>query len=905
MRIVLVGPEIEENLGLRSIHATLAAAGHAASIVDFSRAAQIEPVARRLAEEQPDLVGLSMLYTARAREFIRLARRIRAAGFRGHLTAGGHFSSLNAPELLRDEPALDSVVHGEGEEGLLALAAGLDEPAAVAGVSFRDATGAVVRSGARPNPPDLDARPWSTRPERFHRYLGQPIANLLSSRGCYADCAFCSIHAWHRENGGSRFRLRAPDAVAREMAALYHGRWVRIFNFQDDNFFLPTAGANLQRFRALGRELAALGVHGIAIQAKGRPDSMDPDVLDVLLELGLFRLFLGVETDAVAGLRTLNRGIRREDNHRALALLRERELHVAFNLLLFDPDSTLATIRENVAFMAQQGYFPLNFCRTEVYAGTPLERRLAAEGRLRGSYLGRWYTIADPQAQAAFELFERVFTPRNFSAGGMHHVSMKVDYLFHLLRHFHPAQVDGALEARVKGLVGRLNADSATRMEAICAVVEAGPHAPAALEAEAARLSEGLAAFDVRAREEARQIEARIEALAREPERRPRSSLLPRVAAAAIALAAPACQPTHMCEMAPPPVEQVVDQAVAERIKAEFLQGHLVELERAMVGAGLYGLDATVWLWVAPGQAPVLQRLEISPESPQIRDLLAARLREPALSWLQQTGIASFQMRVESMTTHMCEMAPPPNWDDLPQPVPTQDLAPEEQERVRSGLWRDHGARLEELRALHGGGRVTLDAAIDVRGNAVEVALTVEPRQDDVVEGLLALLQASWPEVSRAGRVHLVLWEDRVIPVGPRDDTHMCEMAPPPMPPTPPPADAYLKPDEQELVRAALSRDYNGPLGLLHAQHEGGHAVMEATVAADGHPMVIAVRLEPQVQEVYRGLNDLLAKAHYEVPRMGKLSITLWDDTVPTIPEIDDTHMCEMAPAPIRPFMKK
>jgi coproporphyrinogen III oxidase-like Fe-S oxidoreductase len=93
------------------------------------------------------------------------------------------------------------------------------------------------------------------------------------------------------------------------MAVLYHEHGVRIFNFHDDNFFLPSREDNLRRFAALRSLLDEQGVGRIAIQVKARPDSIDEEVVRSLLDLGLFRVFLGVESNAVAGLRTLGRGI--------------------------------------------------------------------------------------------------------------------------------------------------------------------------------------------------------------------------------------------------------------------------------------------------------------------------------------------------------------------------------------------------------------------------------------------------------------------------------------------------------------------------------------------------------------------------------------------------------------------
>jgi hypothetical protein len=99
-------------------------------------------------------------------------------------------------------------------------------------------------------------------------------------------------------------------------------------------------------------------------------DSIDRETVAGMQEIGLFRVFLGVETNAVAGLLTLGRGIRREENAAALQILRAAGTHTCFNLLMFDPETTLGDLRENIAFLARQAEFPLNFCRVEVYAGT-------------------------------------------------------------------------------------------------------------------------------------------------------------------------------------------------------------------------------------------------------------------------------------------------------------------------------------------------------------------------------------------------------------------------------------------------------------------------------------------------------------------------------------------------------
>jgi radical SAM superfamily enzyme YgiQ (UPF0313 family) len=494
MRVCLVGPEIEENLGLRYLHSSLRKTGHHPRIVPFEATRMIPLVTDQVLGLAPDVVGLSMVFTGRAREFVSLAESLRRASYRGHITAGGHFATFHAGSLLRDFPAIDSIVHGEGEETLVDLVENLPDLESVRGISFRPRTGSVMTTVPRPNPDDLDSRPWPTRPDRFADYLGLPIANMLSSRGCHANCHFCSINAWYRQNPGRRFRRRGVEAVADEMAWLYHQRGVRIFNFHDDNFFLPGEADNLRRIRALRACLAERDVRKIGIQVKARPDAITEPVVAALKAIGLFRVFLGVETNAVAGLRTLGRGIRREQNHEALRILRCHDIHTTFNLLMFDPESTMDDLADNIAFIRRYATFPLNFGRTEVYSGTALEKRLRAEGRLLGDYFGHHYRIADARAQRVFELYRRVFLHRCFGEGSMNNEAMRLDYYAHILRHFYPERYDPQLGREAAQLIAQLNRNSAEILQACRDFVsESGSNDTTAMETFAARLAKARA----------------------------------------------------------------------------------------------------------------------------------------------------------------------------------------------------------------------------------------------------------------------------------------------------------------------------------------------------------------------------------------------------------------------------
>ena len=459
MQVALLGAELEENIGLRYMASALEARGHAAEIVPFNSGREEAETVRRAMALSPDLIGLSMVFTSRGREFCRLADSLRAAGFTGRLIGGGHFAALNAERLLADWPAFDAVGLGEGEDIITALADDPAHPEKVAGLCYRVAGGSIVRNPSRGNPDNLDALPFPKR-TTFHSYFDKPIASILSSRGCWRDCAFCSINAWYKSGGGKKFRTRSIDNIVAEMKDLYFTHGVRIFNFQDDNFFLPEPKLAARRFEALRDGLREARVGQIAIAVKARPDSITEESIRVLDELGLFRVFLGVENASEHGLSALNRHCSVEDILKALRILNDYDVHIAYNLLMWELDTTMEDLLINLRFMGRHIENPANFCRAEAYEGTGLAAKLRATSRLEGDYFGFDYRLRDPRVEALHQMANFAFFDRNFNDDGLHYFNMQVDFMYQLLRRFHPELVSETLRAEVRNFIKHTNLDT-------------------------------------------------------------------------------------------------------------------------------------------------------------------------------------------------------------------------------------------------------------------------------------------------------------------------------------------------------------------------------------------------------------------------------------------------------------
>jgi len=439
---VFVGPELEDNLAIRTLASSVRAAGMPASFVRFNTRDEVSTVVADLLASAPALVGLSMAFQHRAPEFLALAAALRGRGYDGHICAGGHVATVMPDEVLAAGSPIDTALGHEGEDSIVRLLRVLDDRRAwndVPGLAWRDETGTIRRNPPAPACRDLDSLPLPARDRPLRRHLGLPFVPLAGSRGCYGSCRFCAVSTFHQLRPGPRLRYRSPEHVAREMAALYHDHGARIFCFHDETLFLPKPAQTRRRLDEISDHLRRLGVGRIAVVGKARPDAIEPGLLSHLREsFGLMRLYVGIENWSAAGLEHLGRGITADVAAAALTACRATGVYGCYNLLLFEPDGTLEDVEENLRGMERFSDVPVNFCRAEAYAGTPLWMDLQQAGRLRTDGFATDYTIADPRAQRLFKIARQVFRDRNFAPDGLGNVVMSLGYERQLLLHFLP-----------------------------------------------------------------------------------------------------------------------------------------------------------------------------------------------------------------------------------------------------------------------------------------------------------------------------------------------------------------------------------------------------------------------------------------------------------------------------------
>jgi anaerobic magnesium-protoporphyrin IX monomethyl ester cyclase len=481
---LFVGWEKQENLGLRYVMAYLNAHGLRAELAPFSplRPDGIQEAAARW---RPALIGFSIIFQYTLREFAEAMRRLRQGGVTAHFTAGGHFPSLCPEQTLRELQPLDSVVCFEGEATALELLRKLDrreEWGSIRGLAYRDGGGVVVNP-PRPLIADLDSLPWPVRGESPQTCRGIPAAPMLASRGCLHDCTFCSIRQFYGAAPGALRRTRSPRDVVAEMRSLFLRQGVRIFLFQDDDFAARTVHQRrwVEEFLS---ELDARGLTGrIAWKISCRVDDVEEELMRECRRRGLLAVYLGVESGTPEGLRTLGKRVSVEQNLQALRTLKQAGLDYDMGFMLFDPDSSFATLRANLRFLRRVAEVegpPISFVKMLPLAGTAIQARLAAENRLTGDSLRPDYNFLDRRLDYFYLFVILNFSRRNSDPEGLVESLRQAYFDSVLVRAFDLDPRGESYQAALRGVVDRANHSALDVLETALDLFEQCPDARAA-----------------------------------------------------------------------------------------------------------------------------------------------------------------------------------------------------------------------------------------------------------------------------------------------------------------------------------------------------------------------------------------------------------------------------------------
>ncbi|MEZ4768409.1 MAG: radical SAM protein [Caldilineales bacterium] len=317
-------------LGLLYVSSHLKAKGFDVEVFDTTFSAW-DAFEQHMRAVRPPLVGIytNLMTKQRVLQMLPLFRELGSRVILGgpeppyyaedYLAAGADIVAVGEGELTLEELIPHLARHGM---------AGLEQ---VRGIVYRDGAGRIVRTGPRPQIPDLSAQPWPDREaidlERYlqtwHTHHGVRSVSLITARGCPYTCTWCSHSVF-----GETHRRRSVADVVDEVAWLAERYNPDQLWYADDVFTI-----NRRWFLQYAEALKARGLR-IPFECISRADRIDEAVADALAEMGCYRLWIGAESGSQRILDAMKRKADIADVQAKSRLLQSKGIEVGMFIML-------------------------------------------------------------------------------------------------------------------------------------------------------------------------------------------------------------------------------------------------------------------------------------------------------------------------------------------------------------------------------------------------------------------------------------------------------------------------------------------------------------------------------------------------------------------------------------------
>ena len=327
---------------------------------------------------QPDIVGVTST-TLTYKSALRIVKICKEVWPNCITAIGGPHVTFWDDKALQEEPSLDVVVRGEGENTMLELAQRVEKDQA-----FHDLVGTTCRKGTeimknpdRPFLEDLDSLPYPAlhlwqHTENLRKYGTIPYP-VMTSRGCVYWCNFCTAVRMF----GRRYRMRSPKNVVDELEFLHRNYYANQFTFYDDAFTVDQA-----RTAKICEEIQRRGLR-IKWDCETRVDMVSKELLVKMREAGCIAVWFGVESGSKKVLTSMGKGFSLTQTRRAFKWAKEAGLMTVAGVILGFPGETKESAWETIRFVKELNPNDVGFYIATPYPGTPLYEEVKANGSLK------------------------------------------------------------------------------------------------------------------------------------------------------------------------------------------------------------------------------------------------------------------------------------------------------------------------------------------------------------------------------------------------------------------------------------------------------------------------------------------------------------------------------------------
>lgn len=445
---------VKEYLGVAYLAAAAREKGLAVEILDTDlKRLNVFQSIKEITHCASKVIGFSVLQVAIG-PTLEIIKGLRKIGIDVHITLGGHFPTFARKAILREFPEVDSIVVGEGELTLIELVERITRDE-----SWQDIRGLSYYRWNRlvDNPPqalieDLDLLPFPARDTLPDVVRQRGTAAMLSSRGCWGSCSFCSVDAFYGLSAGKKWRMRSPENIVEEIEYLIKEYRQQYIVFNDDNF-IGLGSKGKERAYEIGDQIKKRRLD-FKFNISLSPKDVDKDLLSQLKQAGLYSVFLGIESMNQRSLKLFNKKLAVQDNLKAIAILEDLGIYYQLGFIMFDPFITIPELKSNFTFLRERVLIS-RFSATHLFMhdlrvleGTSLERFLSKEGLLEKRNFQYLYKHKEPLVQKVKELMERLVLKQTLG----------------LMRQVNSAPLNREQRDRLRAKVGVLELDLVERL---------------------------------------------------------------------------------------------------------------------------------------------------------------------------------------------------------------------------------------------------------------------------------------------------------------------------------------------------------------------------------------------------------------------------------------------------------
>jgi anaerobic magnesium-protoporphyrin IX monomethyl ester cyclase len=388
-----------------------------------------EPRSIEMIDQETDIIGVSIMFSQEWPQVRDYINRIRRAFPHATIIVGGEHPTAMSEYTLRDCPAIDYLVRGEGELTLLEVVHRLrsGKPIQdVSGVAYL-AQGNFVQSPLSPRLADIKQMPWpawhliDVEPYFQPNFTmgishGRNIA-LLATRGCPYQCTFCSNPSMWT----TRYVMRSVGDVVDEIVD--HITKYRVNNI---DFYDLTAIVKRDWILEFIAELEHRSIRiSWQLPSGTRSESLDEEVIKGLARTGCEFLVYAPESGSQHTLDMIKKRVNLQNLQKSIAIAVKNGITTKVNFIIGFPFESRGDILKTLLFVWKLALMKVHDCNISAFApypGSELFDELQREnafGKIDDEYFATLMTQFDFTVTKTFCRHVRSWEILFYRVGGM------------------------------------------------------------------------------------------------------------------------------------------------------------------------------------------------------------------------------------------------------------------------------------------------------------------------------------------------------------------------------------------------------------------------------------------------------------------------------------------------------